>query len=558
MAIINCPECGKEISDKTSKCIHCGYPIIENLTNEKEKNITAKENVKQQPPKKKSIFEKLKDKLSEKAKILLKNILVKLKDLVKKIISSKKGIITLLTLLALIVAFVVVYVLNFTPEAYYNKGLKAFDNKDYVKAMSYYQAAGDYKDAIYKYSLSKDMDYFEKGKNLYEEKKWTEAISTLEECKSIEEKESIINKCHYGYAVELLGKKEYGKSKEEFEKTNGYSDSLMKINECNYYIAEKLFEDNKYTEAANKYKESNNFADSEEKIITIGNKLIDYKNYSDAVEVFNCLSENKLSDSKAYRYASGKVFYEEKQYDKAAKEFSEARDYKDGAKLYEETVLERGYELIKRKGYIEAKTWFENHSDISELKKHIDICNLMLAKEKMNTGMLTDAKNYLKDVAPETEYSNISYNLINGLLTKNKKYVDMCGYWDSTKGVMKTTEKAGYLGSTGWKRDIGKEEYSMMVKCLIADDGKIEVEIDGIYPYYKNYSYYSNWVESGRNSIDFKDEVKNTGSIKVDSKTTISFSGNTATLNYKDVQYPMSYTTDTMTTSITYKKNTSY
>lgn len=27
MALINCPECGKEISDKAKACIHCGYPL---------------------------------------------------------------------------------------------------------------------------------------------------------------------------------------------------------------------------------------------------------------------------------------------------------------------------------------------------------------------------------------------------------------------------------------------------------------------------------------------------------------------------------------------------
>lgn len=27
MALINCPECGKEISDSAEKCIHCGYEI---------------------------------------------------------------------------------------------------------------------------------------------------------------------------------------------------------------------------------------------------------------------------------------------------------------------------------------------------------------------------------------------------------------------------------------------------------------------------------------------------------------------------------------------------
>ena len=27
MALINCPECGKEISDAAASCPHCGYPI---------------------------------------------------------------------------------------------------------------------------------------------------------------------------------------------------------------------------------------------------------------------------------------------------------------------------------------------------------------------------------------------------------------------------------------------------------------------------------------------------------------------------------------------------
>lgn len=27
MSLIRCPECGKEISDKSDKCIHCGFPL---------------------------------------------------------------------------------------------------------------------------------------------------------------------------------------------------------------------------------------------------------------------------------------------------------------------------------------------------------------------------------------------------------------------------------------------------------------------------------------------------------------------------------------------------
>lgn len=33
MAIICCPECGKEVSDKAPMCIHCGYPLQEQSMN---------------------------------------------------------------------------------------------------------------------------------------------------------------------------------------------------------------------------------------------------------------------------------------------------------------------------------------------------------------------------------------------------------------------------------------------------------------------------------------------------------------------------------------------
>ena len=32
MSLIKCPECGKEVSDKSEVCIHCGYPINKKRT----------------------------------------------------------------------------------------------------------------------------------------------------------------------------------------------------------------------------------------------------------------------------------------------------------------------------------------------------------------------------------------------------------------------------------------------------------------------------------------------------------------------------------------------
>lgn len=43
MALINCPECGKEISDTTNKCPHCGYvqkSILKNISVNKRKLTT--------------------------------------------------------------------------------------------------------------------------------------------------------------------------------------------------------------------------------------------------------------------------------------------------------------------------------------------------------------------------------------------------------------------------------------------------------------------------------------------------------------------------------------
>ena len=35
MALIKCPECGKEISDKSPKCVNCGYPLTEGSKEQK-------------------------------------------------------------------------------------------------------------------------------------------------------------------------------------------------------------------------------------------------------------------------------------------------------------------------------------------------------------------------------------------------------------------------------------------------------------------------------------------------------------------------------------------
>ena len=41
MALIKCPECGKEISDKAKTCIGCGFPLESYMYREKQKEKGA-------------------------------------------------------------------------------------------------------------------------------------------------------------------------------------------------------------------------------------------------------------------------------------------------------------------------------------------------------------------------------------------------------------------------------------------------------------------------------------------------------------------------------------
>lgn len=43
MAIIQCPECGKEVSDKAGNCPHCGFGVKQYMEDEEKKRKKQKE-----------------------------------------------------------------------------------------------------------------------------------------------------------------------------------------------------------------------------------------------------------------------------------------------------------------------------------------------------------------------------------------------------------------------------------------------------------------------------------------------------------------------------------
>lgn len=65
MALIKCPNCGKEISDKAIRCVHCGY-VLKKESNSPKREESNKNGHEKVPTRKENIIEKEPEKLSHK------------------------------------------------------------------------------------------------------------------------------------------------------------------------------------------------------------------------------------------------------------------------------------------------------------------------------------------------------------------------------------------------------------------------------------------------------------------------------------------------------------
>ena len=145
MALINCPECGKEISDSAPQCIHCGYVL-------------------------KQVGEPKKEK----------------KPLDKKIIIV--GIAVAVVAIAVIVLLVIKN--SVIPGKNYKLAEQALLSEDYDGAAAQFAALKDYKD-----SSDRVLEcYYEKGKSLVAKQSYSAAIKAFEEAGNYRDAASQIDK----------------------------------------------------------------------------------------------------------------------------------------------------------------------------------------------------------------------------------------------------------------------------------------------------------------------------------------------------------------------------
>lgn len=116
MALIKCPECGKEISDKAESCPHCGYPITGNVEAENT-NILSEEN----------------------------HVVEEKKTGNRKLI--KGGIIVIIAISIAIILSVIAYLVLTADARNYDSAMKLFENENYQEALYKFIEIGDYKDS---------------------------------------------------------------------------------------------------------------------------------------------------------------------------------------------------------------------------------------------------------------------------------------------------------------------------------------------------------------------------------------------------------------------------
>lgn len=467
-----CPKCGKEISEDSVFCSECGYKVDDRKTTLIEKKRTI----------------------------------------------NKKFVIGIAVAIIVITGMGVGIYINSTPEVKYNKAEKAFENEDYERAIKYYAAAGDYKDAQDK----------------------------LEEAE-------LAN--HHANGIEMIENGNYQNAKVELKEAKGYGNSVELIKQCDYKIAEEYMENDDYVSAAVSFKEAGEYEDANDRILSMGQELVSAERYADAVEIYS-YAKDWSTDAYA-QYANGMVNFEAEKYSDAAKNFTKSGDVLDSKEWFNLAVYTYATEQLNSKRYSTARTEFIKISDYKDSAELINACDLMTAKEKMNDGNLNTAKEMLEKLPIEYSYNNVSVSELLDKLNTNDQWLAVCGKWTSTGGQMRSTQNGSYGYSYWWYRDFEEGDVSIDVRCKLNEDGSVTIVTSGSVPIYTNYSSISAGLKSSTQSVAINEKISAMGTVKINDLTSISFSPSKISVTYKkidkskDVYFSYTYKTD-----VTYGKRT--
>ncbi|MGN0609869.1 MAG: hypothetical protein ACI4J6_11730 [Oscillospiraceae bacterium] len=222
MALINCPECKKEISDTVRKCPNCGYTI--------------------------------------------------------KKFDKKTFIIVGISLLVVIIAVVSLVIL--VPLNKYNNALKLLEAEDYQNALISFKSLGDYSDSLEKIDyINKKIDYLN-AKNLKENGDFEKAKDILISLNGFEDSDQLIsdinNEIDYKEATTLINSEKYDEAKRILISLDGYKDSAKLLDDVNneiiYQSAFELLYKAEFEDAIKEFETISSYKDTKDILSTIKNE----------------------------------------------------------------------------------------------------------------------------------------------------------------------------------------------------------------------------------------------------------------------------------------------
>lgn len=205
MALIKCPECGKEVSDKAPTCPHCGCPLSDELVIER---ATEKLNTNQE------------------------EVTNCKKQKVKKTFSRKKKF----TFVTIVGVVIIGGVLGFSLTKnlrFYNMAMEKFKAENYESAAEAFKELGSYKDSDMHYQDS----IFQQAKIYFDNKEYQNAIDKLNSIKDSEKAQDLLVKSKYNLAKSLYDSVKYDEALVIFKEIAKYEDSKKFIKDCEYQLS---------------------------------------------------------------------------------------------------------------------------------------------------------------------------------------------------------------------------------------------------------------------------------------------------------------------------------
>ncbi len=215
MALIKCPECGQEISDKAVACPNCGCPISGEASPVSSAPVTTDGN---------SL------------------------DKVPANPARKRKRVTLILIFAIMIVLIVAgFILGrffLFPEMQYQKATKLYNEGDMAQAYDAFSEIQDYKNS----QVMMGYCIYNQGIVKCNAREYVEAIELFQKCITTKDASELIDRCNYFLAEQSFSEGDYDSAIRLLE-NNDYPDCKTLLDKCNYQLAVSAFAEGNYDSA---------------------------------------------------------------------------------------------------------------------------------------------------------------------------------------------------------------------------------------------------------------------------------------------------------------------